>query len=83
MVNCRPVTTPLVVDINEIVQPQTPAEACLAPTLALFGWAGEARRIREALPHFDRIENIEALRLVLTLLGYRNHTAIGQAVGNT
>ena len=62
--------TPLVSDINDIVRPQTPAEACLAPTLALFGWAGEGRRIREALPHFDRIESIEALRLVLTLLGY-------------
>ena len=62
--------TPLVSDINDIVRPQTPAEACLAPTLALLGWAGEERRIREALPHFDRIENIEAMRLVLTLLGY-------------
>ena len=61
---------PLVAEINDIVQPQTPAEACLAPTLALFGWAGEGRRIREALPHFDRIEDIELLRLVLTLLGY-------------
>ena len=60
----------LVSDINEIVRPQTPAEACLAPTLALFGWAGETRRIREALPHFDRVENLEGLRLVLTLLGY-------------
>jgi ATP-binding cassette, subfamily C, bacterial LapB len=62
--------TPLISDINDIVKPQTAAEACLAPTLALFGWAGEGRRIREALPHFDRIENIEALRVVLTLLGY-------------
>ncbi|MGC2809322.1 MAG: ATP-binding cassette domain-containing protein [Bradyrhizobium sp.] len=61
---------PLVAEINYIVQPQTPAEACLAPTLALFGWAGEGRRIREALPHFDRIEDIDSLRLVLTLLGY-------------
>ena len=60
----------LVTDINDIVRPQTPAEACLAPTLALFGWVGEGRRIREALPHFDRVESIEALRLVLTLLGY-------------
>src|SRR5450755_1128108 len=62
--------TPLVVDINDIVRPQTPAEACLAPTLALFGWAGEGRLIQEALPHFDRIDNIEALRRVLSLLGY-------------
>jgi ATP-binding cassette subfamily C protein LapB len=61
---------PLVADINDIVQPQTAAEACLAPTLALFGWAGEGRRIREALPHFDRIQSIESLRLVLTHLGY-------------
>jgi ATP-binding cassette, subfamily C, bacterial LapB len=62
--------TSLVADINDIVRPQTAAESCLAPTLALFGWAGEGRRIREALPHFDRVESIEALRLVLTLLGY-------------
>src|SRR5271170_7116016 len=50
--------TPLVSDIDDIVRPQTPAEACLAPTLALLGWAGEGRRIREALPHFDRVEGI-------------------------
>jgi ABC-type bacteriocin/lantibiotic exporter with double-glycine peptidase domain len=65
-----PGDTPLVVDINDIVRPQTSAEACLAPTLALLGWAGEGRLIREALPHFDRIESIEALRLVLNLLGF-------------
>ncbi|MBV9458554.1 MAG: ATP-binding cassette domain-containing protein, partial [Bradyrhizobium sp.] len=60
----------LISKINDIVQPETPAEACLAPMLALFGWAGEGRRIREALPHFDRVEDIESLRLVLSLLGY-------------
>ena len=60
----------LISTINDIVRPETPAEACLAPALALFGWAGEGRLIREALPHFDRIENIEALRRVLSLLGY-------------
>ena len=60
----------LISTINSIVHPETPAEACLAPTLALFGWAGEGRLIREALPHFDRIDNIEALRRVLSLLGY-------------
>ena len=60
----------LISTVNGIVHPETAAEACLAPTLALFGWAGEGRRIREALPHFDRIENIEALRRVLSLLGY-------------
>ena len=60
----------LISAINDIVHPETPAEACLAPALALFGWAGEGRLIREALPHFDRIDNIEALRRVLCLLGY-------------
>ena len=60
----------LISTINDIVHPETPAEACLAPALALFGWAGEGRLIREALPHFDRIDNIEALRRVLCLLGY-------------
>ena len=60
----------LISAINNIVHPETAAEACLAPTLALFGWAGEGRLIQEALPHFDRIDNIEALRRVLSLLGY-------------
>jgi ATP-binding cassette, subfamily C, bacterial LapB len=60
----------LISTINGIVRPETPAEACLAPALALLGWAGEGRLIREALPHFDRIENSEALRRVLALLGY-------------
>jgi ATP-binding cassette, subfamily C, bacterial LapB len=60
----------LVSVINDMVEPRTPAERCLAPTLALFGWAGEGRRIREALPHFDRIGDIEDLRSVLDRLGY-------------
>ena len=66
----QPFETSLFSAINNIVEPQTPAEACLAPTLALFGWAGEGRRIREALPHFDRINDIEGLRSVLDRLGY-------------
>jgi len=65
-----PIDTSLFSVINKIVEPQTPAEACLAPTLALFGWAGEGRRIRETLPHFDRINDIEGLRSVLDRLGY-------------
>jgi ATP-binding cassette subfamily C protein LapB len=65
-----PIESSLFSDINNIVRPQTPAEACLAPTLALFGWAGEGRRIREALPHFDSINDIEDLRSVLVRLNY-------------
>jgi ATP-binding cassette, subfamily C, bacterial LapB len=56
--------------VNDMVEPKTPAEACLAPILALFGWAGERRRIREALPHFDRVSDIDGLRSVLDRLGY-------------
>jgi len=65
-----PAEASLISEINAIVRPRTAAEACLAPTLALLGWAGEGRRIREALPHFDRINDVDALRRVLTLLGY-------------
>jgi ATP-binding cassette subfamily C protein LapB len=56
--------------VNDMVEPKTPAEACLAPILALFAWAGERRRIREALPHFDRVSDIDGLRSVLDRLGY-------------
>ncbi len=65
-----PLENSLLSEINGIVRPQTPAEACLAPMLAMFGWAGEGRRIREALPHFDSINDVEALRSVLARLGY-------------
>jgi ATP-binding cassette subfamily C protein LapB len=65
-----PTEASLLSAINAIVEPKTSAEACLAPTLALFGWAGEGRRIREALPHFDHINDIEGLRSVLARLGY-------------
>ncbi len=67
--SCSPQES-LISAINSIVHPETVAEACLAPTLAMFGWAGEGRLIQEALPHFDRIDNVEALRRVLSLLGY-------------
>jgi len=67
--SCSPEES-LISEINNVVHPETAAEACLAPTLALLGWAGEGRLIQEALPHFDRVDNVEALRRVLSLLGY-------------
>ena len=67
--SCSPEES-LISEINNVVRPETAAEACLAPTLALLGWAGEGRLIQEALPHFDRVDNVEALRRVLSLLGY-------------
>src|SRR5439155_9236467 len=56
--------------VNELVAPETAAEACLAPLLAAVGWAGELRRVREALPHFDRVNDIESLRCVAARLGF-------------
>jgi ATP-binding cassette subfamily C protein LapB len=61
----------LALAIETLVAPVTPAEHCIAPTLACLGWAGEIRRIREALPHFDQVGDIETLRSVLVRLGYR------------
>lgn len=57
-------------DMNKVLVPETPAEACLAPLLLLMGWSGELRRIREALPHFDRVRNVASLRVVLAHLGH-------------
>ena len=51
----------------------TPAGACLPPLLAAMEWSGESRHLFEALPHFDRIDSLEALRAVLCRLDI--HTA--------
>jgi hypothetical protein len=58
----------LISTVNGIVHPETAAEACLAPTLALFGWAGEGRRIREALPHFVSALAITAARFTAVVV---------------
>ncbi|MFV2091747.1 MAG: ABC transporter transmembrane domain-containing protein, partial [Hyphomicrobiales bacterium] len=54
-----------------------PAGACVAPMLAALGWRGEARHLHEALPHFDKIEDMLALRAVLARL---NYTTTAQAM---
>jgi ATP-binding cassette subfamily C protein/ATP-binding cassette subfamily C protein LapB len=59
-----------IAEFNAIIRPQTPAEACLAPILALFGWEGDGRRLRESLPHFERVTDCEGLCRVLSLLSY-------------
>src|ERR1700730_16041248 len=50
------------------IAPVTPAEACLVPVLAAIGWAGVVRDVKEALPHFDRIRDVEPLRSLLARL---------------
>ena len=52
------------------IAPETPAEACLVPALAAAGWTGVVREVKEALPHFSRVRNIDALRGVLARLNY-------------
>jgi ABC-type bacteriocin/lantibiotic exporter with double-glycine peptidase domain len=53
------------------ISPATAAEACLLPALTAIGWAGVVRDVREVLPHFDRICDIEGLRSVLARLNYQ------------
>jgi ATP-binding cassette subfamily C protein LapB len=65
----------LVSNLAALILPTTAAEACLVPTLAAIGWAGVVREIKEALPHFDRIRDVEALRSVLARLNYRTACA--------
>jgi ABC-type bacteriocin/lantibiotic exporter with double-glycine peptidase domain len=55
------------------ISPTTPAEACLVPALAAMGWTGVVRDVREALPYYDRIRDVEALRGVLAHLNYQTH----------
>jgi len=62
---------PLLPDLAASIEPTTPAEACLVPTLAAIGWAGSVREVKEVLPHFDRVRNVEALRGVLARLNYK------------
>ncbi len=48
----------------------TPLERCLEVMLQRLGWTGDARHVIEALPHFDRIEQLDVMRAVLSRLGY-------------
>ncbi len=55
---------------KEQVDEDTPAGSCLRPLLLALGWSGEDRHLFEALPHFDKICDIEGLRAVLDALNY-------------
>src|SRR5919109_4719932 len=57
--------------LAEAISPATAAEACLIPALTAIGWGGVVRDVQEALPHFDRIRDIEGLRSVLARLNYQ------------
>lgn len=55
---------------DEQVDEGTPAGACLRPLLLALGWSGEDRHLVEALPHFDRVCDIDGLRAVLAALNF-------------
>lgn len=57
-------------DIIKLIAPATAPERCLAPLLTALNWSGELRQLREALPHFDRVDTLEDLRSVLARLHY-------------
>ncbi len=48
-----------------------PAEECLVPLLKELNWQGSDRLLFEALPHFDRIETFQNLRMVLNRLNVK------------
>jgi ATP-binding cassette, subfamily C, bacterial LapB len=63
----------LLSELAATISPVTPAEACLVPALAAMAWAGTVRDVREALPYYERIRDVEALRSVLARLNYQTH----------
>jgi ABC-type bacteriocin/lantibiotic exporter with double-glycine peptidase domain len=63
----------LLSNLAAAIAPVTPAEACLVPALAAIGWAGVVREVKEALPHFDRVRDVEALRGVLARLNCQTY----------
>ncbi len=65
-----PLRSQTIEHIQTLISPQTDFEATISPLMELLGWAGELRRVREALPHFDRVHNIEMLRAFLARLDY-------------
>jgi len=61
---------PLLSHVTKAISPATAAEACLVAALAAVGWTGEIREVKEALPHFERIRDLESLRSVLAKMNY-------------
>jgi len=55
---------------DDQVDETTPAGSCLRPLLLALSWTGEDRHMVEALPHFDKVRNIEGLRAVLASLNF-------------
>ncbi len=56
---------------DEKIDETTSAGACLKPLLLALGWSGEERHLVEALPHFDRVCDLEGLRAVLAALNFK------------
>ena len=57
-------------DLNDF-QETSAAAACLRPLLTALDWTGERRHLEEALPHFDEVSDIDALRALLARLNFR------------
>ena len=57
---------------DEKLDQSSPAGACLKPLLLALGWSGEERHLVEALPHFERVSQLEGLRTVLAALNYKS-----------
>jgi ATP-binding cassette, subfamily C, bacterial LapB len=76
--NLAPIDEDLLLSsLADAIAPKTAAEACLVPALAAVGWTGVVRELKEALPHFDRIADVDALRSVLARMHYETPAHVG------
>ncbi len=57
---------------SDQVDEESPAGACMRPLLAALEWAGCSRHLAEALPHFDRVHNVQGLRSVLEKINFES-----------
>lgn len=73
-------------DAQDQVDESSAAGACLRPLLASLNWTGEAKHLREVLPHFDSVSTVDGLRTVLaklnieTLVQKANLTSITESM---
>jgi len=78
--SCSPEES-LISEINNVVHPATAAEACLAPTLALLGWAGEGRLIQDPAAFRPRRQCRGAPSRAL-LIRLRDDQKVSKAIGD-
>jgi ATP-binding cassette subfamily C protein LapB len=54
----------------------SPAASCIGPLLNLLEWVGSARQLKEVMPHFDSLHNVDDLRCLLVRINYKTQKQI-------